>query len=290
MSLKTYSKAPIVIHSEPIVKEEMIIEPTNTPKRHISVWEFITNSYNEALDYLTISKVTGLILPISLILIGLIILFNQIWPEIVQQIREHENYYDKGTTPLVAGDYIEDRQIYLSNPGSEYFQNLTDSAFNEKILQDDPISKNYNGYFNLSIPSLELYDLSVKANVNSNSEDDYEKILQSHLAHFSGTGLPISNVKNNIVIYGHSGRGDYFERTKDPVGAFSQLQKINIGDEIIIKIEGNSYKYKVTKTKIVQPNDLSIINGDGNKQTLTLFTCFPNGNPSKRFVVVGRPV
>jgi LPXTG-site transpeptidase (sortase) family protein len=105
-----------------------------------------------------------------------------------------------------------------------------------------------------------------------------------------GTGLPVSDVENNIVVYGHSANGDYFQRTQDPAGAFSRLQRIKFGDEITITMEGRTTKYKVSKTKIVNPDETSIITGPGGEQTLTLFTCFPNGNPSKRFVVIARPV
>jgi sortase A len=92
------------------------------------------------------------------------------------------------------------------------------------------------------------------------------------------------------VIYGHSSSGDYYERTHDIAGAFSVLNKIKIGAIIKIDMNGRVYEFRVIKSKIVQPDDVSIIIGTPGKRTLTLFTCFPNGNNTSRFVVVANPV
>jgi LPXTG-site transpeptidase (sortase) family protein len=55
-------------------------------------------------------------------------------------------------------------------------------------------------------------------------------------------------------------------------------------------MEGKEYVYRVVKSKIVQPDDASIITGTRDKRTLTLFTCFPNGNSAQRFVAIANPV
>ena len=289
MTRKKYTKAPTVIHSSPIHEDVIYVKPIKK-RRPISAWEFFKNTYDEILELLTLSRAASLTIPVFLILMGISILYTQVRPEIDQFALEKEGYLNQGTTPLVAGDYIQERQIYLSNPGSDYFKILTTNAFNQNVLKTDPVAEQYEGTFLISLPSLDLIDLQVTANVDSGSEKNYEGILQHSLAHMKGTGLPISDIKNNIVIYGHSGNGDYYERTKDPAGAFSKLQKIKLGDEIIIIIDNIENKYKVSKTKIVQPNDTSIINGNTNQETLTLFTCFPNGSAAKRFIVVAKPI
>lgn len=290
MSLKSYKKAPIKIHSTPLIKEEVLLMPTQIKHTKISMWHVFGGMYNDFIEFLSISKIAGLIIPAALVVTGIAILHSQIWPEIEQQILASEGYYNQGTVPLVAGDYIEQRQLYLSNPGSAYFKDLAKEALDEKILKDDPISKNYQGRFSITIPSINLNRIPITANVDSGNQEVYDNVLKTTLAHMAGTGLPISNVENNIVVYGHSARGDYYERTQDPAGVFSRLQKVKIGDEIQVEMEGKIYNYKVSKTKIVQPHDTSIVNGTDNKRTITLFTCFPNGDPGKRFVVIARPV
>jgi len=292
MAVKKYTKGKIKIHDTPIVKESIVLTDESRQfkeNKPTSMWEFLKYSYDDFIDMLISSKFIGLLIPLVLVFAGAVILHGELWPEVEQKVLESEGYFDQGTKPLVEGDYIQSRQLYLSDPGAEYFKLLTDEAQNQDLFQDDLVSRNYNGSFSISIPSINLYNLTVTANVDSGLEEEYQRILATSLAHMSGTGLPISDVDNNIVIYGHSARGNYYDRTQDPAGAFSRLQKVGFGDKITINIEGKDYKFKVYKTRIVQPNDTSIIQGSSNKRTLTLFTCYPLGNPSKRLVVVARP-
>lgn len=72
--------------------------------------------------------------------------------------------------------------------------------------------------------------------------------------------------------------------------AFSFLPDLKVGDEITIEIDGKTFTYQMFRSKIVEPNDLSIITGTAGKGTLTLFTCFPLGSDAKRYTAVARPV
>src|SRR5690606_20263638 len=132
--------------------------------------------------------------------------------------------------------------------------------------------------------------LPVEANVDSSSEESYNLALQDSLAHFKGTGLPISDVQNNIVIYGHSASPNYNPRRTDPEVAFSYLPELKVGDDIIIEIEGKEYRFKMYRSKIVEPDDTSVITGTKGKRTLTLFTCYPIGANSQRYVALAREV
>lgn len=265
------------------------ITPPPSPDDRLTLGKLFSGILNDLNRLLAESKVAGFIIPFLLIVFGLNIIFRQVWPEIEQQIKMASGFYNGETVALVEGEYIE-RSKYLSNPGSDYFKKINESAAQKHILQPDPISNKYSGRFSISIPSLELNDLAVSANVDSSTEASYQQALKSALAHFKGTGLPVSDVNNNIVIYGHSSSGDYYERTRDIAGAFSRLNKIKIGDLVTIKMDGKSFLYRITKTRIVEPDETEIITGITNKRTLTLFTCFPNGNSAQRFVAIGNPV
>lgn len=292
MPIYTYKKAPVKyrkprpVGEEP--EEEVVIE-LKEDRPPLTVWDILAGLFHDINRLIIKSRVAGLLVPLILIVIGGNIIYREVWPEIEQQVKLALGYYDVTTVALVAGDYVE-RARFLSNPGSQYFAELNEDADAASILQKDPVSNKYNKRFSLSIPSLNLDTLPVQANVDSGVKDAYDSVLTSGLAHFKGTGLPISDVNNNIVIYGHSSSGDYFERTGDVAGAFSRLNKIKIGEEIEIEIEGKKFKYRVFKSKIVAPEDISIVTGTYNKRTLTLFTCFPNGNNANRFVTIARPV
>jgi LPXTG-site transpeptidase (sortase) family protein len=292
MSLYSYRKANSTYHSSAYRfnrRESKVV--FEIEQRPLTLWKLIQGLINDFRDLLTSSRIAGVLIPAILIFYGLNLLSIQIIPAITEHLQKQRGNFEQGSTGLVSDRHVSAKQTYLSNPGSDYFEKLQSDAYKTNTLLQDPVSEEYRGTFKLSIPSLGLLDLPVRSNVNSGNETIYDKVLESGLAHMENTGLPISDVKNNIVIYGHSSAGNYYQRTKDVAAAFSILNKAKIGDEIIIKMEGKEYKYKVSKTKIVGPYDISIITGDSwDSQTLTLFTCFPAGNNANRLVVTANPV
>jgi LPXTG-site transpeptidase (sortase) family protein len=287
MAINSYKKAPVTYNSY-YPSQTIEIDESNK-KQPLTLGRLLSGMRNDLVDALKKSKVAGFLFPLILIILGYSIIFNQLWPDIEQKIKISQGYYDSQPVPLVAGDYFE-RTKFLSNPDGDYFKTIAANASSQNILKEDTVSNNYRGNFIISIPSLELNNLPVTANVDSSQESVYRKALLSALAHFETTGLPISDVDNNIVIYGHSSSGDYYERTKDIAGAFSRLNKIKVGDIVSVEMEGKTYNYRINKTKIVEPYNTEIITGTPGKRTLTLFTCFPNGNSAQRFVAVANPI
>jgi LPXTG-site transpeptidase (sortase) family protein len=288
MPLYSYRKAPAKITDN----REIYSRSSNLPQQkstfNITLGEILIGLYNDFHRLMTTSRIAALFIPTMLVISGVYIIYRQVWPQVFQMIEASSGYFDDNTTALVAGDYITIKQQY-SNPGAKYFSELKTRAEERNLLFQDETSKNYKNNFSLSIPSLELFDLKVTPNTDSSVETVYDQVLTDGLAHFEGTGLPITDKDTyNSVIYGHSSAGDYYERTKDPAAAFSRLSKIRYGEEIIVKMDGKEYKYKFIKGKIVDANDLSVLEGQTGQQYLTLFTCYPNGNNGKRFVATAR--
>jgi LPXTG-site transpeptidase (sortase) family protein len=222
-----------------------------------------------------------------LIVIGLFFIYQQFFPAIQGIFVESTHALEQGNISPVTESYINVSQ-YVSNPSG--LSELIKTALQENILQDDQTSLNFRGEFSVSIPSLGMNGLPVEANVDSTNEASYNKVLTHSLAHFQSTGLPISTVENNIVIYGHSASPNYNPKPTDPYVAMSFLPNIKVGDSIFIDIDNKSYEFKVYKNKIVDPTDVSIINGTKGKRTVTMFTCFPLGSSAERFVTVAREV
>ncbi|MBD3363551.1 sortase [Candidatus Dojkabacteria bacterium] len=292
MSLYSYKKAPVKKRKKKNFKKhyksKVVLQLQQEP---LTLWKLLKGLSNDIKEILTTSRFAGAIIPTIFIIYGIYLLSIQIIPTIQEKLQKNLGYFNQGHTSLVAPNYVAAKQQYLSNPGSKYFEQLQTNAFQTNVIQEDPTSNNYRGTFRISIPDLGLHDIRVQANVNSGIEEVYDKILEKGLAHMETTGLPISDVNNNIVIYGHSAGGSYFQRSGDHAAAFSILNKIKIGNKIQIVIEGKTYNYQVTKTKIVKPYDVSIITGNNPYvQTLTLFTCYPAGNNAQRLVVTANPV
>lgn len=70
-------------------------------------------------------------------------------------------------------------------------------------------------------------------------------------------------------------------------GYFRDLQNISENDPIVLTTLQGTYYYRVGKTSIVDPSDMSVLNNTGGK-SLVLVTCYPFyyvGSAPKRFVV-----
>lgn len=250
-------------------------------------WDYSKEVFSEVDTFTKKSPIANIILPIILFVAGFYFIFEQFKPDIQQKLKEQSGQLAQGTVNLVSEKYVSMSE-YISIP--QGLEELTKKALSEQVLKEDTVSLSYSGVFYLSIPALGMEKLPVEANVDSSSKDSYLPALEDSLAHFKYTGLPISDVPNNIVIYGHSASPSYNPKRNDPMVAFSYLQELSVGDDIFIEIEGKIFQFKMQKSRIVDPTDIEIITGTPGKRTLTLFTCFPNGSNSKRYVAVAREV
>ena len=107
-------------------------------------------------------------------------------------------------------------------------------------------------------------------------EGETKEALRKGLWHIPGSALPGSN--GNIVISAHR----WLYRPPNPK-TFYLIDKLEVGDPIYYDYKGVRYNYVVTKTFIVNPEDVHILSQDENK--LTLFTCTPLFSTSQRYVV-----
>lgn len=269
-----------------IIDEKRYSEIKNLiPKRKNTMSRVFKDIFSVLQEITSANNLSRIVVPMFFILTGIFLIYKQVFPEIQQTIAKNAGYLDQGNIIPVSEEFIVWKS-FISKVKD--FEDITNKAFEENILQPDNLSFEYKGDFTISIPSLGINNLTVQANVDSTTESIYDQVLETKLAHFRGTGLPISNVKNNIVIYGHSISMNYNPSRSNPMVAFSFLPEIKIGDEIYININNNIYKFIVQQTKVVNPDDISIITGKRGKRTLTLFTCFPLGSNAQRFVVVAR--
>jgi len=97
--------------------------------------------------------------------------------------------------------------------------------------------------------------------------------LSRAVGHIPGTALP--GRAGNIGIAGHR---DTF---------FRPLRSVHRNDAITLRTLTAAYRYQVTATNVVRPEDVSVL-GPTGQDTLTLVTCYPFyylGAAPKRFVV-----
>jgi sortase A len=99
------------------------------------------------------------------------------------------------------------------------------------------------------------------------------KILRRAVGHIGGTALP--GHPGNVGIAGHR---DTF---------FRPLRNIQPDDLITLTTPRGEYRYRVVSTTIVSPDNVAVLNSDGN-EVLTLVTCYPFyyvGPAPDRFIV-----
>lgn len=104
-------------------------------------------------------------------------------------------------------------------------------------------------------------------------EGDDDTTLKRAVGHLPDTPLPWED--GNAAFAGH----------RD--GLFRPLKDIQIGDEIVFRTPRDEFRYRVTDTSIVAPDDVSVL-AKRSQPSLTLITCYPFsyvGNAPKRFII-----
>lgn len=100
-----------------------------------------------------------------------------------------------------------------------------------------------------------------------------EREFDRGVGYWPGSALP--GDLGNMVIGGH--------RTSAH-RPFYDIQKLKVGDIIVVTRPQHTVRYRVTRKLIVKPTDLWIIQPTPTP-SLTLFTCHPRGSVSKRYAV-----
>lgn len=69
---------------------------------------------------------------------------------------------------------------------------------------------------------------------------------------------------------------------------FNRLDEVVEGDEIVIRKAGQKYVYTVFRQVVVEPDDVSVLNKNGDDKLLTLITCDPVETGTHRLIVHAR--
>jgi len=91
--------------------------------------------------------------------------------------------------------------------------------------------------------------------------------------HWPGTAMP--GQAGNVVVAGHRTSGHK---------VFRNVDQLEPGDEIVFEDAGGRHVYVVTRTEIVPPTALWIVDQTPTP-TATLFACHPPGSTAERIVV-----
>lgn len=66
---------------------------------------------------------------------------------------------------------------------------------------------------------------------------------------------------------------------------FNRLDEVAVGDLISVRTGSQEYQYEVYDISVVEPTDISVLDGNGKDKILTLITCDPLVNPTHRLII-----
>lgn len=106
--------------------------------------------------------------------------------------------------------------------------------------------------------------------------------LQNGAGHLIGSSLPTGDTGTHAVLTGHSGLTS--------AKLFTDLEKLEIGDQFIITILDEKMAYEVDSITVIEPTDKEWFTIDPDKTEVTLMTCTPIGINSHRLLVTGQRI
>ena len=109
-----------------------------------------------------------------------------------------------------------------------------------------------------------------------------DAVLGIAVGHFQGTSLPVGGESTHCVVSAHRGL---------PTAVlFTHLDRMEIGDTFHFTILDRTFVYEVDQIRIVEPNDVSLIQIEPGMDHCTLLTCTPYGINTQRLLVRGHQI
>ncbi|MBI4885142.1 MAG: class E sortase [Actinobacteria bacterium] len=172
------------------------------------------------------------------------------------------------TSPTTAAPTTATTAVSPTTPGSTIGSQSTTAATVLPVPEAPPEPRAKEPKVGLG--SIEIPKLSINKTL---FEGVSLTTLDRGPGHWPGTALP--GEIGNVVVGGHRTSHDR---------PFRYLDQLVPGDEVIFTIAAGRFVYHVTRTEIVTPDSMWIIN-QTEAYTATLFACHPVGSTRERIVV-----
>ena len=158
-------------------------------------------------------------------------------------------------------------------------------AFTQEVLGTNSMEESIKSE-NIALKDTLLEDMKTKVIIHSANIEGYiaqglsSETMMRGFWHFPTSVYP--GELGNSVIIAH--RFQYLPPAKN---TFFNLDKVRVGDNVILQGEGGEYTYIVTNIKEVNPNDTSVLMQTEDYR-VTLITCTPLWTNHKRLVVTAK--
>jgi sortase family protein len=165
-------------------------------------------------------------------------------------------------------NYIEEAKSY-----NEYLYN--GSLGDSDLVYEDMLNFNDSGQMGIVV----IPKIGVNLPIYHSVDDD---VLHEGAGHMPESSLPIGGVNTHSVISAHTAQpGRVF---------FDDLPKLEEGDIFYISVLGEKMYYKVINSEVVEPDDLSLLEIEDDKDLASLLTCYPYAVNTHRLIVTGERV
>lgn len=188
-----------------------------------------------------------------------------------------------------ASQVVKDYETNVEEMDEEKIDAMKEAAkkYNEQLSNvvsvDDENENNEQGesYADLlnigeSLGYITIPKINVNLPIYNGTSQD---VLSKGVGHMEQSSYPLGGESTHCVLTGHRG--------SPSAVLFTDLDKLEIGDEFYLHVLDEILAYKVDQIKVVEPNesgDLEIIDG---KDYCTLVTCTPYAINSHRLLVRG---
>lgn len=109
-----------------------------------------------------------------------------------------------------------------------------------------------------------------------------DAVLRMGAGHMTETSLPVGGAGSHAAITAHRGLAESV--------LFTNLDKVQVGDQFVIEVLGEAQVYEVFLTRIVAADETDWLLYDNDRDLVTLITCNPLGINTERMLVTGERV
>lgn len=223
------------------------------------------------------NRITGILLLVAL-LAGLSLLLYPFLADYWNSMHQSRAIatYRNAVTELDNNDYegmLEEAQAYNDAlPGNP-----------DRFLPSEEEHQQYENLLSISedgiIGYVEIPSIHVSLPFYHGTDED---ILQVAAGHIEGSSLPLGGEGTHCVISGHRGLPS--------ARLFTDIDQLTEGDIFTLLVLDETLTYEVDQIRIVEPEDISLLEIEEGKDLCTLVTCTPYGVNSHRLLVRGHRV
>ncbi len=198
------------------------------------------------------------------------------------------NYWNSTRSTSAINSYSE----YVNEIDEENYRKLWADAvaYNEALAASDSsfvlppeLEEQYSKLLDLTgigvMGYIEIPSIDVSLPVYHGTEDN---VLQIAVGHLDWSSLPTGGLNTHCVLSGHRGLPS--------AKLFTDLDALREGDIFVLTVLKETLTYEVDQIRTVEPDDLSDLRIDPDKDYCTLVTCTPYGVNTHRLLVRGHRV